>query len=263
MRRAGVCMAATWVMVAALWLVGVGFCAAKYWWLSVIFAWCALSNIAIAICYLWKPEFGVLMLAKDVQTGGLSWQGWWLAPYLVGLWFFWAVKHLILGEHPFDLVAEGIYVGRFCMRYPSEFPVECTHIVDLTAEFPVRKRVLMGRTFRCLPSMDREMPEEQPLGLLAREVADWGGITYIHCANGHGRSAVLAAMVLVLRGHCTTVAEGVELMKLRRSVISCQPHQMSTGQNALQYARGKSNKGIEMTPRSLSVLKTTSRELDV
>jgi hypothetical protein len=160
------------------------------------------------------------------------------------------VKHLILGEHPFDLVAEGIYVGRFCMRYPSQFPVECTHVVDLTAEFPVRHRVLLGRTFRCLPSLDREMPQEQPLGLLAREVADWDGITYIHCANGHGRSAVLAAMVLVLRGECVSVADGIRKMQLRRPVISCQPHQMSTGQSALQYARGKVVKGIELTPRS-------------
>jgi len=256
-------MAVTWLFVAAGWIVGIIFCAKEYWWLSLIFGWFAIANLAVALSYLWDPEVGVRMLSKNVETGGLKLQGWWLAPYLLGLWLFWAVKHLILGEHPFDLVAEGIYVGRFCMRYPSEFPVECTHVVDLTAEFPVRGRVLQGRTFRCLPSLDREMPQEQPLGLLAHEVAGWGGVTYIHCANGHGRSAVLAAMVLVLRGQCGSVAEGIGLMKARRSVISAQPHQIAAGQRALQYARGKVNRDTEMVPQPSVVKITTDGKLGI
>lgn len=249
MRRAGIHMAVTWGLVAAGWIVGVGLCASNFWWLSVIFAWFAVANLAIAATYLWAPDLGVKWLSKDLETGRLHYRGWWLAPYLLGLWWFWAVKHLILQEKPFDLVADGIYVGRFCMRYPSEFPVDCTHVVDLTAEFPVRGEVRRGRTLRCLPCLDREMPEEEALGLLALEVAEWGGVTYIHCANGHGRSAVLAAMVLVLRGHCGTVAEGMRLMKTRRSVISGQPHQINAGQRALQFARRKSElaeQGVEM-----------------
>ena len=42
-------------------------------------------------------------------------------------------------------VVQTLYLGRFPLRYPSEFPVDVANIVDLTAEFVVRKDVASGR----------------------------------------------------------------------------------------------------------------------
>lgn len=112
------------------------------------------------------------------------------------------------------------------MRYPSEFPVDdCSSVVDLTAEFPARDAVINGRTYLCLPSLDCEMPPRDELLKLARRVADMRGKTYVHCANGHGRSACLAALVLMIRGEATGWRDAFVIMRKTRPQVNIQSPQ--------------------------------------
>lgn len=69
------------------------------------------------------------------------------------------------------------------------------------------------------------VPETHAMVALAKEVATWKGDVYVHCANGHGRSASLAAMVMVLRGEADSWREAFRLMRLSRPLVHIQPPQ--------------------------------------
>ena len=74
--------------------------------------------------------------------------------------------------------------------------------------------------------MDCELPDAEALAALAMEVASWPGDTYIHCANGHGRSASLAALVMVLRGEVPDTAAAFVAMKAKRAQVKIQMQQV-------------------------------------
>jgi len=142
-------------------LLGIG--PAPLW--GLLAGWPALSHAVFVILYT-SPQESVGYLGKDVVTGSMA-----ILPTLFFLpphalqWATWFIRHTtcipLKGEHPYDRVGESgrIFVGRYPMRYPSEFPVDdCSSVVDLTAEFPARQCVVSGRTYMCLPSLDCEMP---------------------------------------------------------------------------------------------------------
>ena len=147
-----------------------------------------------------------------------------LLPALLSQWAFWLARHLVslplVGERPYDAVAEGIYVGRWPIRFPSEFPAHCPNVVDLTAELPARADVIRGRRYACVPALDCTMPLPGALIAAAATVGGWPGGVYVHCANGHGRSACFAALLMVLRGESATWRAAVEQMKTVRPLVS-------------------------------------------
>lgn len=147
-----------------------------------------------------------------------------LLPALLSQWAFWLARHLIslplVGERPYDAVAEGIFVGRWPMRFPSEFPAHCPNVVDLTAELPARADVIQGRRYACVPALDCTMPLPGALIAAAATVGSWPGGVYVHCANGHGRSACFAALLMVLRGDCSSWRDAVAQMKTVRPLVS-------------------------------------------
>jgi protein-tyrosine phosphatase len=44
------------------------------------------------------------------------------------------------------------------------------------------------------------MPAASDLAKLCRTVEQAEGNSYVHCANGHGRSTMLVAMIMIRRG---------------------------------------------------------------
>lgn len=69
------------------------------------------------------------------------------------------------------------------------------------------------------------MPKPHDMLALAREVATWEGAVYVHCANGHGRSASLAALVMVLRGISPDWRAAFTKMQAARPLVHLQPPQ--------------------------------------
>jgi protein-tyrosine phosphatase len=91
----------------------------------------------------------------------------------------------------------------------AEVPDGVTMIVDLTAEFPEQYGVRNGREYIAAPMLDARTTTEIAFKSLVQRIANWDGPVYIHCAQGHGRTGMVAAAVLVTKGHCTTVEEAV------------------------------------------------------
>ncbi|WP_347239991.1 hypothetical protein [Oscillatoria sp. FACHB-1406] len=98
----------------------------------------------------------------------------------------------------------------------------------MTAEFPEPKAVRAGKTYLCVPTLDAGCLPVSVLRELAATISTWQGKTYIHCAAGYGRSATVAAAVLILRGwdkenveaYLQSVRPGVALNATQRRAIA-------------------------------------------
>jgi len=192
-------------LAAALWAAGQGW--------GLVFAYPAFSFALVGVGYLGS---GAWMLGKG-RDGTRRWWGYVLGgPFLifmrVGREVLWRAHHQ---EAAYDEVGPGIYVGRWLRR--DALPEDAAVVVDMTSELtaPPCVRALTDR-YICLPTLDGSAPSEAELHELLERLADHQGPLYVHCAAGHGRSAMVAATLLVSRGHAADVAGAVALMRRAR-----------------------------------------------
>ncbi len=135
-----------------------------------------------------------------------------LVPYFALWWLAWQVRRR-RREPCWAEIVPGLFLGR--LAAVEELPPGAEMVVDLTCELaepaPIRRM-----SYRCLPTLDGGAPERRRFLALAREVAAFPKPVFIHCAAGHGRSATLAAAVLLARGTVPDVAAAEALLKSRR-----------------------------------------------
>jgi protein-tyrosine phosphatase len=148
-------------------------------------------------------------------------------PYLLPTWAIWHLARLFSREPCCNEVFPGLWLGR--RAFARELPAGVDLVIDLTAEFAAPRHLTVGRSYHSLPTLDTRAPEERLLLQAVEKAASWPGVIYIHCAQGHGRSALLAAAVLVRRGLAgdgreaeamlRRVRPGVRLTRRQRAVL--------------------------------------------
>src|SRR5262249_16782490 len=106
-----------------------------------------------------------------------------------------------------------------------ELPPGVVLVVDLTAEFPVARGVALGRDYVALPTLDGTAPQEQAFRAALTTIVASPGPVYLHCAMGHGRSATLAAAVLLTRGLASDVAQAEKMLRGVRPGVRLKPVQ--------------------------------------
>ncbi len=179
--------------------------------------WLGLSTQAVAAAYA-ANEPRVFGKRRD---GALPLATWALfGPYLaVTSLLVWLVPR-VSRENDWDEIAPGLYLGRRAPRLPEG----TTTVVDLTAELP---RIPGDAEYLPIPTLDGAAPRLASVLELARYV-DGHRVVAIHCAAGHGRSAMVMAAVLMARGHAASADEAEALMRARRPRIG-----MSRDQRAM------------------------------
>ena len=160
-------------------------------------AWFAAACAVVAIAYLanWPQVFGK---RKDGRRHILNQFA--LLPYLLYARSLWHLLRLLSREAPVNDLAENIRIGRRLLK--RELPVDVDLIVDLAAELP---RTHAAPGYLSLPILDAGVPDYESLRLAIAAISD-SKRTYIHCAQGHGRTATLAACVLISGGMSASAA---------------------------------------------------------
>jgi len=169
--------------------------AALYPHAAWLLAWSGLGFCAVAVAYAFqKPRvFGKRL------NGTLAWGPCvLLLPYLLLTWLLWYCQMRFSREAVCNEVAPGLWLGRRASL--KELPPGITLVVDLTSEFGEPHGLRTGRAYICLPTLDNAAPDLEAFGNVVRQAADWEGGAYIHCALGHGRSALVAAAILMAHG---------------------------------------------------------------
>jgi protein-tyrosine phosphatase len=186
-------------------------------WVLAASLWPATSFLVVAAGY---AGVGARVFAKrpDGSLPGLVLVL--LLPYFAFTWGLWSLLRLN-GERCWDRVAPGVYLGR--RAFAHELPADVSLIVDMTAEFPRPRST--SQSYRCLPTLDGFIPEEVQCKALVDDLAAHPAPVYIHCAQGHGRSAVVAGALLVKRGLAGNASEAEALLKRARPGVSLSRHQ--------------------------------------
>ena len=166
----------------------------------------ALSLLAGALIYVWA---GLGANPGPVlRTERAVWLWPVLLSYRLGAWLVWrAVRHL-RGEPPLAEVASGLFVG--ARLRADEAPLLDEHriaaVVDLAAELPPSKAIARARervAYLAVPALDRTPPADAELDAAAGWIRDSLAArrpVLVHCAYGHGRSALVVAAALLAAG---------------------------------------------------------------
>jgi protein-tyrosine phosphatase len=93
----------------------------------------------------------------------------------------------------------------------------------LTAEFPEPAGVREDRQYRSFPMLDASVPDDRLLRSFIAQLPDVP--TYVHCAQGHGRTGLFSIAYLVSRDICATSGEALALLTATRPGIALNSEQ--------------------------------------
>jgi len=143
-------------------------------------------------------------------------------PYLLFAWTVWHAWRLLSREPAYHRITDRLLIGRRLLSH--ELPAGVDHVVDLTCEFNEPRRLREG-SYRSLPILDGEDVQCETLRRWADDVARLPGTVYIHCAQGHGRTGMFAAAVLVCSGEAATPDEALNRITNVRPGVRLSPAQ--------------------------------------
>ncbi|MCX5660599.1 MAG: hypothetical protein NTW19_12885 [Planctomycetota bacterium] len=115
-----------------------------------------------------------------------------------------------------------LVVGRRLLA--REDPGEFANYIDLTAEFQEPRAFRKRPGYGAFPILDASAPSPERLHTAVSHLRP--GTTFIHCAQGHGRTGLFALAVLLKSGDARTVDEGLSMLASARPAIRLNPEQM-------------------------------------
>ncbi|MES2706982.1 MAG: tyrosine-protein phosphatase [Verrucomicrobiota bacterium] len=174
--------------------------------------WLGASFLILGMAYLaGRPG----LLGKRADGTMAWWSRGLLFPLHLYIHSVWHLCRIFSREPAVCRVTPRLSVGRRLLA--SEIPSDVELIVDLTAEFPEPAGVREGRDYRLFPMLDATAPDADRLREFIASLPD--APTFIHCAQGHGRTGLFAMVFLVHRGVCASLPEAETLLTAARPGI--------------------------------------------
>lgn len=163
-----------------------------------VLLWPAAVVFATAAAYV----LGTPRVFGKRRDGTLAWYAWiaW-GPLFSYQWLVHELMRRLTREPVANEVAPGLWVAR--RPRLAELPPEVAIVVDLCAEFPAASGIALGRAYLAIPTLDTTAPTPRQIVEAVEAVLAANGSAFVHCAFGHGRSATVAAAVMIRRGDAT------------------------------------------------------------
>jgi protein-tyrosine phosphatase len=201
-------------LVAHGWLLGAG-----------LLAYAALSLLAVIVLYLYAAAGH--NPGPYLKGARAPWLQPLFLPFRAVAWLVTLSARLWRWRSPaISEIAPGLYLGvRLFLPEAvrlEQLGVRC--VLDLCAELPTNVRLTRAPFERLqVPVLDRCAPVPDEVERAAEWVAAQraaGHAVYIHCAFGRGRSAMVAAAVLLRLGLARSADEAIEQLVRARRVVS-------------------------------------------
>jgi hypothetical protein len=198
------------VTLLGLMLIAIGL-VERGWLLMAV--WLGGDFLALGIAH----TIGAHRLFGKQTDGSLRLWSWVVfLPLLAYTTAVWRLLRLLSREAAQNTVTDNLVVGRRLL--PSEVDGEFDNYVDLTAEFPEPTVIRRAAAYQCFPILDGSAPDPEALSDAVNRLRP--GRTFIHCAQGHGRTGLFASAMLLKSGIAHTVDDAIEMIQARRPGIS-------------------------------------------
>ncbi len=179
---------------------------------GLVALWPGVDFIALAIAHF----RGAHHLYGKRPDGTLPLWSWLLFfPLLAYALAVWHLLRLLCREPPCSQVTGQLVIGRRLLS--SEFAGPFDTVVDLTAEFAEPRVLRRHPGYVSFPILDGAAPSPEALRAVIGRVPP--GRTFIHCAQGHGRTALFALAFLLASGAAPSMAEGLQMLRAVRPGI--------------------------------------------
>src|SRR5262249_34959279 len=156
-------------------------------------------------------------------NGTLPWWSWVLfLPLLLMTIVVWHLIRWISREPAFNVVDDGLTIGRRILS--SECPGSFDNFVDLTAEFSEPAALRETQAYFSFPILDGSAPTASALFEAIQALKP--GMTYVHCAQGHGRTGMFATALLMSLGKISTVDQALQCLLAARPGIRLSRQQL-------------------------------------
>ena len=152
---------------------------------------------------------------------------------------------------PWHEVTPGLFLGGRTLEAPPGIET----VVDLAAELPESPRLRSARRYLSCPVLDRWVPEPERFENLLAEIERARGPVYVHCGIGRGRSAMVAAGVLLSRGLAADAADAERRLREIRPGVRLHAEQrallvsLERGGGPPPRSRGSRAPGGDTRPR--------------
>lgn len=168
---------------------------AETWWCTGLLAWAGIAFALVAMAYAGNAAW---IFGKRADGTMRALPTLILLPYRLLAALIWRLNTKLSPEAPWHRIDERLVVGRRLVP-GEELPAGISGILDLTCEFPEPDHLRTAVGYRCLPMLDASHADPKAIAAVVRELSGHPGSLYIHCAQGHGRTGLLAALILVAR----------------------------------------------------------------
>ena len=186
-------------------------------------AWAALSLLAVCLLYLSAARGGDPgPLLKGERHG---WMQGVFFPFRVVSYSVFAGARWTRRSAVFDEVSPGVFLGARLFPWEAEMlrARGVTGVIDLTSELPTAAVFARAPFERhAVPTLDRAPPTPATMDAAVRWAVarvEAGEAVYVHCAFGRGRSATVAAALLIALGRAKGAAEAVAMVAAARPSV--------------------------------------------
>lgn len=197
--------AITFLILGAL-ISYLGFNLGQWWYLLY---WFSFSCFALSAGY---AGFGPRVFGKRPDGYIPFWSKIIHFPYMVSSECVWQLARLLSQEHTTDMVSNDLILGR--RLNVKELPKDLSNYVDLTAEMEDPAEIRQSTHYISLPILDASVPSRDALCSAIAQLKS--GTTFIHCAQGHGRTGLFALALLAKRRRIRSFDEGMALIRSAR-----------------------------------------------
>jgi hypothetical protein len=136
----------------------------------------------------------------------------------------WHLYRILSAEEKSSTISDQLHIGRRLLG--SENPqVEFANYVDLTSEFSEPVPFRRSPAYFSFPILDGAAPSPEALLLAVSNLKP--GRTFIHCAQGHGRTGLFTAAVLLKSGKAQTAEEALRTIQCARPGVRLSNAQVS------------------------------------
>jgi hypothetical protein len=180
-------------------------------WL-LLAAWMGANFLVLGIAHV----VGAHRIFGKRADGSLP---WWSRLVFLPLLLFntavWQGFRILSRKPPFHTVNDCLVIGRRLL--PSEVSGQFDNYVDLTAEFTEPKAIRTSNAYQSVPILDGSAPDPDVLLQAISRLRP--GRTFVHCAQGYGRTGLFALACLLKSGKAHSVDDGLAVLVAARPGI--------------------------------------------